>query len=258
MLSPFRVARLVASEEFDRLLNEVLMNARPVPLAARVRLSEQGALAASALGLALKRLTQLTWRPEPPAAELARQLIDRQSPDGAIGTPASTACAVAGLLALQEQVRSMPGVPGESQGLRGPGAGAGAGVAADTDVLPPGLLDSVNGAINAALEWLAHQPTAIGCAPFADDAARIGVAVRRNAAPDPDQSLDAAILIWQLGASPSAMDHLGIRSPAAVVDLLGLRHLRATAGLVDSIAESPAPAGSGSLEAARGAVRQAA
>lgn len=234
MLSPFRVARLVANEEFDRLLNEVLMNARPVPLAARVRLSEQGALAASALGLALKRLTQLTWRPEPPAEELARQLLSRQSADGSFGTVASSACAVAGLLALQDQVRSMP---------------------ADADALPPDLLCQIESALNVGFEWLSHQQTVGECAAHADESSRVGIAVRRSgAAPDADAAVDAAIFLWQLGGTPAAMDRLGVHSPAAVVDLLGLRHLRATASLVDSLAEAPTAA----VHPAAGRVRRAA
>lgn len=234
MLSPFRVARLVANEEFDRLLNEVLMNARPVPLAARVRLSEHGALAASALGLALKRLTQLTWRPEPPAEELARQLIGRQTAEGSFGTVASSACAVAGLIALQDQVRSMP---------------------SDVDALPPDLHCQIESALNVGFEWLSRQQTVSECSAHADQSARIGIALRRTGAgSDADAAVDAAILLWQLGGSPVAMDRLGVRSPAAVVDLLGLRHLRATASLVDSLAEATTAA----VQPAAGRVRRAA
>lgn len=218
MLSPFRVARLVASEEFDRLLNEVLMNAPPVPLAVRVRLSEQGALTASALGLALKRLTELTWRPEPPATELARRLFDLQHPDGSFGPVVSTICSASGLSALLAQSAALPGISGTHH----------------TDFLPEGLLERAAQAVESARTWLVQQPTlaqALVSCPHTNGA---GVAVRRSA-PNTSELIDTAVLLWQFAQQPEALHSLGITQPAHIVDRLGLRHHRESAPLVESV-----------------------
>jgi hypothetical protein len=235
MLSPFRVARLVANEEFDRLLNEVLMNTRPVPLAVRVRLSEQGALAPAALGLALKRLTELTWRPEPPAAELAERLLALQSKDGALGTLAATACAVAGLQSLITQIQTMPG------GRNGMPGGGGNIANTGTDFLPDGLTARVVHAVERALEWLGQQRTLAESVAFASEASvptSRGVIVRRTTA-DLDAAIDTAVILWQLGPIPSAMHTLAIESPTALIDTLGLRHHRTTATLIEGLFADP-------------------
>jgi hypothetical protein len=237
MLSPFRVARLVAAEEFDRLLNEVLMNTRPVPLAVRVRLSEQGALAPAALGLALKRLTELTWRPEPPAAELAERLLALQSKDGALGTLAVTACAVAGLQSLVTQIQAMPG---GRNGTAGGGVNPGGGDAG-TDFLPGGLTVRIIHAVERALGWLGQQRTLAESIAFASEtsATAAGGVVLRRAAADLDAAIDTAIVLWQLGNIPAAMQTLAIESPVALIDTLGLRHHRATATLIEGLFAEP-------------------
>lgn len=108
MISLPRLARLAESREFDRLLDEVIRNGRPLPLAIRLRLCDPEALPAAAVGLALQRVVQLTYKPTPLSAMLARMLVEMQHEDGSFGTAGSTAIAVAGLLALADQVRSLP------------------------------------------------------------------------------------------------------------------------------------------------------
>jgi len=103
MLSMPRLVRLAESDQYDRLLEEVLRNGRPLPLAARLRLSAAGALAVSAISLALSRMTELTHRPTAGAQLLADKLLALQNDDGSFGSPAVTASAVEACIALLEQ-----------------------------------------------------------------------------------------------------------------------------------------------------------
>lgn len=105
MLSMPRLVRLAESGQFDRLLDEILRNGRPLPLAARLRLSSPGALAVSAISLALSRMTELTHRPTAGAQLLAEDLLALQSDDGSFGSSAVTASAAESILALLEQDR---------------------------------------------------------------------------------------------------------------------------------------------------------
>lgn len=105
MLSMPRLVRLAESGQFDRLLDEILRNGRPLPLAARLRLSSPGALAVSAISLALSRMTELTHRPTTGAQLLAEELLALQYDDGSFGSSAVTASAVESILALLDQDR---------------------------------------------------------------------------------------------------------------------------------------------------------
>ncbi|MCB9838273.1 MAG: hypothetical protein H6813_02950 [Phycisphaeraceae bacterium] len=116
MLSMPRLVRLAESGQYDRLLEEVLRNGRPLPLAARLRLSNPGMIEASAISLALSRVTELTHRPTSGALDLALRLLDRQLDDGSFGSPAVTASAVEAIIALLEQDRFV--IPGLEPDLR--------------------------------------------------------------------------------------------------------------------------------------------
>ncbi len=237
MLNQFRIARLVQAEEFDRLLNEVLMNARPVPLSARLRLSEPGAaLASSALGLALRRVTELSWRPEPPAAELAERLLRLQDSHGGFGSVAASACAVAGMILLLDQIAALPG---SRVGMT---------------FLPEGLHARVVAGVDRGLAWLAERWGA-GCS--AGGSERAGLFDRTEvpeAGPDegefaaaeasrPLDAIDTAVVLWQLGASRRAVEALGLGDPRELADALGLHHQRETAALVSGVAGAGGSAG---------------
>lgn len=103
MLSMPRLVRLAETGQYDRLLDEVLRNGRPLPLEARLRMTSSGALAASAISLALSRMTELTHRPTTGAKLLAGKLLSLQDPDGSFGSPAVTASVTESLIALLEQ-----------------------------------------------------------------------------------------------------------------------------------------------------------
>lgn len=232
MLSQFRVARLASAEEFDRLLNEVLMNGRPLPLSARLRLSAPGCLAASALGLALARLSELTWRPEPPAAELAERLLERQSSLGDFGSIPATACALAGLAALHAQIAALPGTK------------------VGMEFLPSGLTPRVRAAADAAASWLASRSREDQFSlfetapdePLDTGDARVSGRSGADSPPPIGDHIDTALVLWALGAAPGLLSRVGLPSPEAVIDDLGLRHRRETSALVESI--TPTRAGS--------------
>lgn len=107
MLSMPRLVRLAEQGQYDRLLDEILRNGRPLPLAARLRLSGPGAIAVSAISLALSRMTELTHRPTSGAQLLAGKLLGLQAMDGSFGSPAVTACAVESIVAILEQDRRL-------------------------------------------------------------------------------------------------------------------------------------------------------
>ena len=108
MISFPRLARLAEAADYDRLLDEVTRNGRPLPLGIRMRLSEPESLPSAALGLALRRVVQLTYRPVELSATLVRELLGLQRADGSFGTIGATAVAAAAMLALLDQVRALP------------------------------------------------------------------------------------------------------------------------------------------------------
>lgn len=110
MITAHRIERLLDAGFHDRLLTEVLQNGRELPLAARLRLSAPEALVPAAAGLALQRLSELTHRPGRTAREHALALVGMQDASGGFGSPAATAAAVAGLLAVIGQCAARPGV----------------------------------------------------------------------------------------------------------------------------------------------------
>ncbi|MEC9374369.1 MAG: hypothetical protein VYC34_11025 [Planctomycetota bacterium] len=104
MISPNRLVRIAEQSDFDRLLVEVSRNGRPLPVGARLRLSEGASLAATALGLALQRILELSYAPSARTLTLADDLIARQDSRGSFGCVASTSVAVAGLLAVRDRI----------------------------------------------------------------------------------------------------------------------------------------------------------
>lgn len=107
MLTTNRIDRLVSGGDYDRLMADVLNNGRTIPLAVKLRLSEESTLPAAALGLALQRLVELTFVPGEESELLVAALLDRQTDDGSFGSTAATAVAVAGLQAFFDQSKPM-------------------------------------------------------------------------------------------------------------------------------------------------------
>ncbi|MEM6459148.1 MAG: hypothetical protein AAF710_07125 [Planctomycetota bacterium] len=84
MLSVSLIERSLAAGDHDRLLRDLADNGQPLPLGLRLRL---GRGPAAPLGLALRRLVELTYAPTPLSLGLTRRLLDLQDPDGHFGDP---------------------------------------------------------------------------------------------------------------------------------------------------------------------------
>ena len=102
MLSVNRIERDLESGEPERLLKSLADNGMVMPLPIRVRLAGSGA---AVLGLALRRLVELTYGPTAQSRQILARLLPMQNPDGTFpggmdGTgrdPLATAAAVAAL-----------------------------------------------------------------------------------------------------------------------------------------------------------------
>lgn len=101
MVTPHRLVSLANAGHFERLIEEVLENGRPLPLRARLRLTEPESLAGSALGLALQRLVELLRAPDERVRRLLDNLLERQREDGSFGPVAPTCIALGALLAWE-------------------------------------------------------------------------------------------------------------------------------------------------------------
>jgi hypothetical protein len=106
MLTTHRIGRLVENEQFSPLLDEVLSNGRPVALTIQIRLTDPQGCAASSLGFALARLSEITFAVSRQARQIVYRLASMQRADGAFGSIAATAVVVRGLMAVREQVGS--------------------------------------------------------------------------------------------------------------------------------------------------------
>lgn len=212
MLNLPRLARLAVAGDFDRMLEEVSRNGRPLSLQVRLRLSEPDALTSAALGLALQRVVQLTYRPTPVSIALARALVGQRRPDGGFGTLAATGVALAALLAFADQVAGLPGGRDPSRG-----------------VIDPELHREVHESIAAALHRLHRGQEESPAARLGEPPSLIG------------DELDSAIILWQLGLEPRFASVVRFHDLLAAVEQQGLRHERATRPLLDQLASSRSP-----------------
>lgn len=202
MLNLPRIARLAVAGDFERMLEEVCRNGRPLPLPVRLRLSEPAGLPAAAAGLALQRVTQLTYRPTPVSISLARALVSLGDDSGLFGTVAATAVALAGLLAFSDQVRTLPA----------------------TAQVDPDLRASIDASIAAALHRLHRAQEESPAALLGERPTLIG------------DELDSAIALWQLGLDPRFAAAVRFEDLLASVEDRGLRHERSTGPLLERVA----------------------
>jgi hypothetical protein len=99
MLTARNIHKLVQNPKPQALLEALTANGTHLPLVLRVRLMESPA---STIALALKRVVELSYMPNPHHMALLRQLLDAQAHDGSFGhDPIATALAVAALHASQ-------------------------------------------------------------------------------------------------------------------------------------------------------------
>jgi hypothetical protein len=76
MLTVSRISRLAALGRFDHLLDELIRNGRPLPVAARARLAEGRSAALTAVSLGAQRALELAYAPDSTLTGLLQQLVD--------------------------------------------------------------------------------------------------------------------------------------------------------------------------------------
>jgi len=193
MLALPRIAKLSNARDDDRLLNDILHNGRPVPLSARIRLSAPETVRATALGLALRRIAELTYRPVDEAAAIATALLEEQRPDGSFGSIAATAAAVAGLSAFIDQHRPLR-IAGERPEAR--------------------AIGSAEGALAAALGWFDAAASSAAPGGLLGD------------------GLDSALVAWLFQPDPRLASWRGFAPLLRAIDRAGLHHDRDTSALL--------------------------
>jgi hypothetical protein len=171
MISVDRIERWAGRGQFEALLEGVIQNGRPLPLALRLRLSAPESLEVASLALGLQRVMELSYCPHPGALGLARRLCGRLAGMAEVAAEqrpmaGALVAAVGGLLALREQLRLF-GHPG---------------------------LERLEGEIEAALAAVNHA--------LLEAAARSGSSPAcRGLIGD---GVESAAVLWQLAVCPEA------------------------------------------------------
>jgi hypothetical protein len=209
MLNLPRLSRLVESGEFERILEEVSRNGRPLPIGVRLRLSEPAGLPPSAMGLALQRVCELTYRPTPLAVALARGILDRQDAGGLFGTLSATAVALAALFSFSDQLALLTSA-----------------AAAERFGVDEDLARKVRRAVEAAVHRLHRAQEESPAGRLGEPPTLIG------------DELDSAIVLWQLGLEPRFTAAVRFGELLSAMDERGLRHQRGTAPLLRRLDES--------------------
>ncbi len=173
MLSTHKIERLIDSADWSTLLEALVENGRPMPLALRLQLLEDASLPVAALGLALQRLVELTYAPSAPALEAAVRLSDLlhravHTDTDAAPCGAAVALGAAGLADLARQADEC------GRGLAVP------------------LAERIDASLRASA-WLLAQ-----CLPAPAAGGPSG-----GRAAGPDAALDAAVVLWQAAHRPS-------------------------------------------------------
>jgi len=76
MISLSKIERWTNAERFEDLLDAVLSNGRPLPLALRLRLEQADGSRLSSAGLGLQRAVELSYFPAPAAIQLGRVIAE--------------------------------------------------------------------------------------------------------------------------------------------------------------------------------------
>lgn len=201
-----KLVRQAAASEHGRMLEEVIRNGRPLPLRVRLRLEDPETLPAAALGLALQRVMELTYRPTDTSIALLDGLLECARPDGSFGSISATAVALAALHAALDQLDALPVA---FRRMR------------EEDPRDP--LVRARSAAASALHFL----TQAQC---------------RSDPSDPNETLsdgligdelDSTITLWQLGFDARFAGAIRYESLLVAVEDRGLRHDRGARALLD-------------------------
>ena len=123
MISQHLIVRLIEAREYRQLIDRILANGRcRSPLAKRTLMRPEAAEVA-AIGLAIQRICEITYRPAPQAAALVERLLQLQREDGKFNAAtgadhevilAATAVAIRALISYQDQGSAL-GLSGDSR-----------------------------------------------------------------------------------------------------------------------------------------------
>ncbi len=195
MLHLAKLHRLAEQERHEVLLDEVLRNGRPLPLAARARLSEAGGVRLASLGFALQRGVELSYQPTPAIEALARltvnalnELADPAGPAGRERPVAAGAQGPCGAGAIAAALAGLADVLQQADSVGGSGVD-----------LSPGLPGRIRAAIRAGAYALfeAQGRLAARSLPW------------RGLVGDP---LDSSLVLWQLCARAELCGERGLVS----------------------------------------------
>lgn len=180
MLSLRKVQTQVARGQWGAIVDAVLRNGRPVPVAVRLRLTEGGSICLAALALAVRRAVELTYGVAPEVGPLVNRLaVELSRPRSEGGADPSLAAVAIAMGALQVALEHAA-VPGD------PAAAAGDGTVVDREAAETAL------AIGAYRLHEAHV--------LAQHAAR--VAGRPASTALIGAHIDTAVLLGQLAEVP--------------------------------------------------------
>lgn len=230
MLSQQRIARWVQSRSYGTLVGAILSNGRNSCQTIRGLLTHPDAVAPAALGLALQRLDELSYGPNPLAEQIVRLLLAMQADSGQFGgsnpaaSRAATAVACRGLLgwtARRNVESGMHLLSGQrSERSRGIRDGASAVMCRSHAMHPPGetscaapspaVCTSIERAVSLALQWLRNSPGIPATPP-----AVIPDRTTRNPIPT-SAAMSEHIIHWQLEdvIAPSAPSRPAPSRPA--------------------------------------------
>ncbi len=202
MINLPRMLRLVRAGEFDRLLNDSLRSNRLVPLRVRLRLSEPESLPAAAIGIALQRVVDLTYKPTEITAALLESLLTRQRADGTFGNTGATVVAAAALGAVARQLDSL------------------AGLRAGRESMPEELSRQLHAALDRAAQALT-----LATGDFGGRLSSFG-------ALDP---IDGAIILWRLVDHPRLAAAANLERVLERAERRGLFHDPSSAPLLERL-----------------------
>ncbi len=106
MLSENRIQKMAQLGHFHQLIEDVIANGRPISLAVRLKLGDPDAQVVTGLGLAIQRLTEITFAVNETTQWILQKLLARQNNDGSFGSIAATAIALRALFAVRKQCGS--------------------------------------------------------------------------------------------------------------------------------------------------------
>ena len=103
MLSIKRIEKLTESGHFGQLIREVAANGRPLQNTLKTRLNDPKTLKPAAIGLGIRRITELSFTLSPTTRKLLDLLLQYQQPYGSFGSITATEIALQALRAVRNQ-----------------------------------------------------------------------------------------------------------------------------------------------------------